>query len=392
MSLPHHSYCLFATAIGNCGIVWQENAIIRLQLPEATLTATKTRLKSAFPALRQVSDAAIPAWTLLAIRQIQKHLQDGREDLSGIPIDVSQVPPFYQQVYQAALSIKAGQTLSYGELANRMGAPGAARAVGQALGKNPLALIVPCHRITAAGGRQGGFSAWGGLETKRRLLALEAAAEAYAQGDFSAILRSAEIYLKQIDPKLAALISRVGSCTLLPKNGSSVFAALAEAIVYQQLSGKAAATIFARFKLLFPEQDFPDPAAVLVLSDETLRSAGLSKSKALAIRDLAEKVLNRELPDMAELRAMSNEEVLTALTRVRGIGRWTAEMLLIFDLGRFNVMPATDYGVRKGFALVYGRRSLPTPEALEKFADLWQPFASVAAWYLWRALDLPTEA
>jgi len=163
---------LFDTAIGPCGIAWGEHGVLSLQLPEVDAAHTRRRLAHRFPDLH---DAAPPAPIAQAIADIQRLLQGERADLRTIALDMAGVPSFDQRVYDATRQILPGQTLSYGELAARLGEPGAARSVGQALGRNPFAIIVPCHRVLAAGGGYGGFSAPGGVTTKLRLLAIEGA-------------------------------------------------------------------------------------------------------------------------------------------------------------------------------------------------------------------------
>jgi 3-methyladenine DNA glycosylase/8-oxoguanine DNA glycosylase len=167
----------------------------------------------------------------------------------------------------------------------------------------------------------------------------------------------------------------------------SPFEALSESIVYQQLSGYAAAAIFARLVALFPPRKFPRPGDLLAISEDKLRSAGLSRGKIAALRDLATKTIDGTVPQMRELRRLSDDEIVERLSAVRGIGRWTAEMLLIFRLGRPDVLPATDYGVRKGFARVYRRKELPTPKELLAAGEKWRPYRTVASWYFWRALE-----
>jgi len=168
------------------------------------------------------------------------------------------------------------------------------------------------------------------------------------------------------------------------------FDALAESIAYQQLNGKAAATIWGRVRKLFPGKHL-DPRLVLKMPDKKLRAAGLSRSKVAALKDLAAKTLDGTVPSARVLARMSDEEIIARLISVRGIGRWTAEMLLLFDLGRPDVWPVDDYGVRKGFAKTFGRRKLPTPKQLRKLGEKWRPYRSVAAWYFWRALDAPEK-
>jgi DNA-3-methyladenine glycosylase II len=180
----------------------------------------------------------------------------------------------------------------------------------------------------------------------------------------------------------------------------SIFEALLESIIYQQLNGKVAATITERVKALFPENihhlrtrrglvaAFPKPEQILAVTPELLRSAGLSQAKMLAIRDLAAKTLDGTVPLAREAHRMSDDELVERLTAVRGIGRWTVEMLLIFRLGRPDVLAVDDYGIRKGFARTHRMAELPKPKELLAYGDRWRPYRSVASWYLWRAAEM----
>lgn len=198
---------------------------------------------------------------------------------------------------------------------------------------------------------------------------------------------SALEHLSSRDARLATLIVRVGPLRIRLYPTQSTFEALARSIVYQQLSTKAAATIHGRLRALFPRARVR-PEALLAADDESLRSAGLSRGKVLALRDLAARTLDGTVPRLGELRTMSDEAIVERLVTVRGIGRWTVEMLLIFQLGRGDVLPVNDHGVRRGFQLAYGKRALPTPEELTRHAEKWRPFRTAASWYLWRAVDL----
>src|SRR6516165_3832010 len=193
--------------------------------------------------------------------------------------------------------------------------------------------------------------------------------------------------LSASDPRLATLIERSRRYDITPAISIRPFDALAESIAYQQLNGKAAATIWGRVRALYPKTKWLDPAKVLATPDEKLRGAGLSRAKIAAIKDLAAKTLDGTVPSGRALLKMSDDEIVTRLTQVRGIGRWTVEMLLLFDLGRPDVWPIDDYGVRKGFAKTFSRRKLPTRKQLIKFGEKWRPHRSIAAWYFWRALD-----
>ena len=195
-------------------------------------------------------------------------------------------------------------------------------------------------------------------------------------------------HLTAADPRLGALIARAGAFTMRPEPTQSLFAALVESIVYQQLSGKAAETILGRVIALYRPRRFPRPVDILETPVERLRAAGLSAAKAAAVKDLATRTLEGTVPSMVRVRQMTDDEIIERLTTVRGIGRWTVEMLLLFRLGRPDVLPLGDLGVRKGFARTFNRRALLDPLVLHRRAERWRPYRSVASWYLWRALDL----
>lgn len=199
--------------------------------------------------------------------------------------------------------------------------------------------------------------------------------------------RQAVRHLRRTDSRLAALIARIGPLRMNLRPAVSPFEALLRAITYQQLSGKAAATIHGRLLDLFPEGLVPE--SLLALPESALRGVGLSHNKLLAVRDLATKTLDGSVPDFTVMDALTDDEIIERLTVVRGIGRWSVEMLLMFTLGRPDVLPVDDLGIRKGFQLVYGMKRLPAAVTLRRAARLWKPFRSAASWYLWQALDLP---
>src|ERR1700677_841446 len=203
--------------------------------------------------------------------------------------------------------------------------------------------------------------------------------------------------LTAADPKLGALIERVGPFALRVKSTHSPFEALLESILYQQLHANAARAILGRLLAGFGDYH-PRPDQLLAAPEEMLRAAGLSKGKLLSLRDLAAKTIDGTVPSLAAIRKMSDAEIVERLSQVRGIGASTAEMLLLFRLRRPDVFPVTDYRVRKGFLLTFGKvkpgrpitlKMLPKPEAMERRAKRWQPWRSVVSWYLWRACDLP---
>ncbi len=196
-------------------------------------------------------------------------------------------------------------------------------------------------------------------------------------------------HLCKSDKALARLIKKVGPCTMKLHTRRTPFVALVTAVVHQQLNGIAAGTILKRFLALFPGKRFPTPEDVLAMPDDRMRTAGLSRAKAAAIKDIAAKTVAGVVPNPRAINKLSNEEIIERLTSVRGVGPWTVEMLLMFTLGRLDVLPSTDYGVRKGFAVTFGWKDLPTPKELLDYGERWRPHRTTAAWYLWRALELP---
>jgi DNA-3-methyladenine glycosylase II len=186
---------------------------------------------------------------------------------------------------------------------------------------------------------------------------------------------------------MRALIEQHGRCALKPEARRSPFQSLVRAVAHQQLNGTAAGTILARFKKLFPGRGFPRPGDLAGVTDEQIRACGFSHAKIRAIRDITEKTLSGVVPAAREMAKLTDAEIIARLTEVRGVGRWTVEMLLIFQLGRPDVLPADDFGVRNGFRVAYRKRRLPTPKELLKFGQRWRPHATTAAWYLWRAAD-----
>jgi DNA-3-methyladenine glycosylase II len=198
-------------------------------------------------------------------------------------------------------------------------------------------------------------------------------------------MRKAVIHLKKSDPVLRAIIERVGPCRM--EFGPAEFSSVAEAIVYQQLNGKAAVTIFKRFAALAGEPITPE--GILKLTDAQLRSVGLSKQKSAYLKDLAAKTVHGQL-DFSRLPDLSDDDVIKHLTQVKGIGVWTAHMFLMFSLRRPNVLPTGDYGVQVAVKKHYRKRKLPKPKDMEKIARAWEPYRSVACWYMWRSLDIKT--
>ena len=194
-------------------------------------------------------------------------------------------------------------------------------------------------------------------------------------------------HLSAVDPVMRRLIQEIGACGLAPETRRPPFQSLVQAVAHQQLHGTAAENILKRFKKLFPGRRFPRAMDLAEVTDEQLRACGFSFAKIKAIRDIAEKTLSGVVPASRHIVKLADEEIITRLTEVRGVGRWTVEMLLIFQLGRPDVLPVDDFGVRNGFGLAYQKGVLPKPRELMVFGVRWKPYRTTAAWYLWRAAD-----
>lgn len=391
-------FTLFETALGKCGLAWTDAGITSVALPEETSEKTRKRIARLSNDASETSPVDAPPWITETIARMRAHLDGRPQDLSSAPLDFSELSPFVSDVYRALRRVPAGRTTTYGDLATTVGSSGASRAVGTAMAKNPWPLLVPCHRVLGSKSSPGGFSAYGGLITKEKILAAEGASLtptaslfASTEGTLPFDARKAVRELSEADTVLGKHIAKVGPLGLRLKTSEGTFAALAESIVYQQLHGKAAASIFGRLRDLYPGGRL-DAARVLATENDKLRACGLSKNKLESLLDLARRSEAGTVPTLLELGRMEDEAIIERLTAVRGIGRWTVEMLLIFRLGRPDVFPVADYGIKKGFARIFTRGratsdELPSAEAVSKRAERWRPYRSVASWYLWRATD-----
>ncbi len=384
------SFCLFETPLGPWGIAWKEPAtaprapvVTFIQLPEATRALTEKRIAERSGGRRT---RLIPTGIAGIIERIQKHLQGHLQDFQDIAVDLNSAAPFSKQVYEGARKIPAGRTVTYGALAKEINRPMASRAVGQALGRNPIPLIIPCHRILASGNKAGGFSAPGGVTTKGRLLSIEGVTlggpiTIKSKKD---LLRAASLLKKQ-DPRLIDCLDKPIEFHLRP--GHSPYATLIEAVVHQQLSPKAAATILGRVMNLYPDQKIPNPAELLKTKDELLRKEGLSQAKIKAVKDIALKTVEGTVPSAKEIVKLGNEEIIKRLTSIYGVGLWTVEMMLIFNLGRQDVLPVDDYALRKSISGVFGMKEVPTPKQVAALGELWRPYRTAAALYLWNSIN-----
>jgi 3-methyladenine DNA glycosylase/8-oxoguanine DNA glycosylase len=198
---------------------------------------------------------------------------------------------------------------------------------------------------------------------------------------------AAHAHLAAKDKRLARLIEKNGEFKFQLDTCDSVYESLLEAIVYQSISGKAAAKIYSRIKALGTKGRCPTPQQILATPVRKLRQAGLSRAKAAAMHDLAQKTLDGVVPTLEAAHSLTDEELVERLVSVRGIGAWTVEMFLIFRLGRPDVLPIHDYGVQKGFALTYNKPFIPKPRELAEFGERWRPYRSIASWYMWRAIE-----
>lgn len=194
-------------------------------------------------------------------------------------------------------------------------------------------------------------------------------------------------HLRKRCPVMRRLIRELEPCLIVPDTRRSPFEALVSAVAHQQLHGKAAETILGRFRALFAPARFPQAHHLATVTDDALRACGFSRAKTAAIRDIAEKTLSGVVPTSRAIARMSDDEIIARLTTVRGVGRWTVEMLLIFKLGRPDVLPADDFGVRNGLRIAFGLPAMPSPKEVLAHGEPWRPHATTAAWYLWRAAD-----
>lgn len=331
--------------------------------------------------------------------RLARHVAGEEIAYDDLHLDLDGLGDFPRRVYATAQRIPRGATWTYTQLGAAMGTStgaAASRAVGTALGKNPVPIVVPCHRIVSAEstGGLGGYTAPGGLSTKATLLIAEGGA---LDDEAHSIARR---HLARVDKALAPFV-RKAPCTLPIRPKGALFRTLVRAIAGQQLSTKAAATIFGRLEALLLDERVaavtttgavatPWPVTVAATLARTpiaaLRGVGLSEAKALSVIDLAQRVASGAL-DLDALVRAPDRVIVERLTEVRGIGRWTVQMLLIFELGRPDVLPTADLGIRNGVQKVYAMKRAPTIDEVIARAEPWRPFRSVGSFYLWRSLD-----
>ncbi len=353
----------FLTRLGTFEARWREGALAELSLLDETV--------------------AVPSDRSPLGERLRAHLAGRVQDFSDLPLHTRELTDFSLSVYRVAQSVRGGETATYLDIAKRLGKPKAVRAVGGALGKNPFLVVVPCHRILGSGNSMGGFSAPGGERTKRLLLAAEGwgTESLFQEGE----TERAQEYLSRCSD-LGPIIERVGPSALRPLYPGSPFAALARSVLYQQLAGSAARAIENRVKAL-GSPPFLTALELATLDPALLRNAGVSGPKVTALKGLAEAVISGCLqPETLSL--LPDSEVEVEVSKIKGMGPWSARMFLMFHLGRRDVFPVRDLGVRKAFQKLYGLSELPEPEFMIKNAKRWRPYRSLAAWYLWRSLEI----
>lgn len=368
---------VFASPVGPIGLVWTPRGIRRVDIGVGDEAKVAAALRAAYPDMLRVKRPPEPIRTV--IRRVKAHLSGRHDSLQDIPIDCDHAAEFSRRVWRELRKIAPGKVITYGRLAERAGNPGAARAVGRIMGANPVPIIVPCHRCVGADGSMTGFSTEGGIRLKRKLL--------FDEGyEPNAEYRTGVAHLERRDPLMKRLIRAGGPYAPLPDKPAPPYDTLVRAIIHQQLAVKAGQTIAARVRDLTPGPRFPKPEEMLAIDDSVLRAAGLSGQKTSYVKDLAARVLDGRLK-LGRLRRLDDDAVIAELVQVRGIGVWSAHMHLIFHLGRLDVLPVGDLGVRIACGKFYDLGKYATPAQVAELGEMWRPYRSMAAWYLWRGLD-----
>lgn len=376
--LKFHDSGLFVieTSQGPVGLAWTSKGVNRLILglqAETTAQELARACPNAPKARRVQGDLA------LLVKRIKAVMRGNVDNFEDVPVDFSGLGGFSLAVLKRLRKVRAPEVVTYGELAALCGKPKAARAVGRIMGANPVPLIVPCHRCLGKDGSMTGFSTEGGIDLKARMLFREGYV---ANKEHAAGIK----HLRKVDPVMRKIINIVGPYRALPDKPRPAWDTLVTAIVHQQLSVKAGQTIAGRVQDLSPGSGFPTPGEVRGMAHQDLRAAGLSNQKVSYIQDLAVKVDDGSLK-LNSLRRMDDDRVIEELIKVRGIGPWSAQMHLIFHLGRLNVLPTGDLGIQIAAARFYGLKENATGAQLEKIGAKWAPYRSMGSWYLWQGLD-----
>ena len=379
------AFVVLDTPLGPCAVEWSDIGLQRLAFGREA-EARRQRLT----AQGVVEAKHLPRFVGGAVGRLRKHLSGLPQDFGSVPVDLSGVSPSMRTVADLLRQMPPGATAEMGTVTARLAFPGGEPQLRRLLARNPLPVLLPGHRLL---GQEGLLGAWGGGEAlQERLLGLESMAHPplYDKAGQPTMPRVEEAlaHLQRRDPRLGGLLKQVGPYRLALRRGHTPYEALARSIVGQQISGRAAQAILLRLAVVFGTPGVPPPERIRQAADRTLRAAGLSAGKARAFRDLAAHALAGEVPGWNVLRRWPDERILATLTRIHGIGQWTVEMVLLFRLGRPDVLPLGDLGIRKGYACTLGRGRMPSTRELQRRGWRWRPFRSVASWYLWRALEL----
>ena len=367
---------VFDTQIGHCGFAWKAHTIDHFQLPEEDAQATRALLCSKTDNRKVFSRAPKPFAGLA--KRVRSHLKGNPDSFKDIKVDPGARSEFTKKVYAKLRTVKPGKVVTYGQLAKMAGSPKAARAVGSAMASNPIPLIIPCHRVITSDRKLGGFSAHGGIMTKAHIL--------FAEGVvLNAQHKKGMEHLGRVDKKMKQMIARMGPYLATEMSNTNPYESLVQAIIYQQLSYKAAASIANKFRTMYGEGKYPNAEVVTKLSEEQLRKSGISIRKAGFIKGVARHALAGKL-NLAVLGQLDDEQVISSLCEIKGIGRWSAQMFLLFNLGRLDVWPVDDLGLQNALVFAYGLSRKPNPATMEKYSQKWKPYRSMAAWYLWKNL------
>ncbi len=364
-------------------LAWSNQGIRKVILPGYTTGELHHKLKPYYTFLATPPD---PIYQVVS--KLRNHLLGHPpQSYEDIPLDINSTD-FAMSVYRAVQQLKPGETATYGQIARNIGKPGAARAVGQALARNPVPLLIPCHRVISTS-QAGGFTAPGGLNTKETLLYWERrtlTGNKIPDNIWTPSTRT-EGTKHLARTGMSSLINKSGQITLRPLFPARPFAALAKTVLYQQLAGKAADAIFARFLSIWGGV-FPDPDQLIGTNPQLLYQAGISRNKVTTLHHLATAILEKKL-DLANLSLLPDAQIISHLTALHGIGVWTAQMFMIFHLGRPDVWPSQDLGIHKAMQTFLPLKTNTKPlsrTAINRYVTSWRPYRTLAAIYLWRSM------
>ncbi len=374
-------FCFFESVLGRCALVWSAEGVIRNFLPFESPSETKNEVFKEFP---EAMETSLNKEMKKVVSKLKFAISGAKVDFDDVLINKSNWSPFNKKVFECAKSIPIGSTTTYGLLAKSIGHPNAFRAVGTALGKNPVPIIIPCHRVLGANGSLRGFSASNGVITKQILLRLEGCRDQTFFLDYDPIESS--IFLAKSDSRLAKIIKLIGPPSISPPQKVQIFDSLSKAIISQQLSVKAAQSISRKLILECGKKNGNlDFEQIFKARNEKLKACGLSENKVHYLKELAKYARDKHLPSGEQLKCLSDSEVVHSLTKIKGVGKWTAEMILIFQLGRADVLAVDDLALRKGHGILLGKKNHESSrDELQTYARRWRPYRTAACWYLWR--------